>query len=1615
MVQQHADAERTERLAEVVGLAEGRLDGEELSQFLRFVDVFYARVQPEDLAVFSDENLYGAALAIWKLGATRRPGEPRIRAYNPRVDEHGWTSSHTIIEVINDDMPFIVDSVLGCLDRMGLQVHLFIHPIVRVRRDEDGRRTDMPEHSEGDGTLAESALHIEISEHSDLEVLGQIEQRLEAVIDDVRAAVDDWHLILGQLDEAIADLEKPLPVEQEEVDEVRAFLEWMRDNHFTFLGMREYVYEQGKGKAKAKAALRIVEGSGRGILRRPERQVLTGTVGADGLTPMVEEFFNRPELMLITKTSVRGTVHRAVHMDYIGVKRFDAKGQLVGERRFVGLFTSSAYSRTPRDIPLLRRRIGQVLAMAGMAPFSHDGKALTHILDTYPRDELFQIDLQTLHDISIGILGLQERPQIRMFARRDTFERYFSCIVFVPRQRMSTGLRRRFTDILVEAFNGRLSNFSTQISDSPLARLLFIIGTDPGAAPAEVDYRQIERRLVAAARTWSDDLYDALVEHLGEERGNLLVRKYADAFSAAYAESFNAERALGDIDHLESLLDGNEVGLNFYRVIEDPEHMVRFKFYCPDQAVPLSDCLPMLENMGLKVIGETPFQIRLESGQMIWIHDFSMEEPGGAALDLSSLKPKLESAFYRVWRGELENDGFNRLVLVASLAWREVAVIRAFCKYLRQTGSAFSQAYMETALANNPDIVRLLVALFHCRFDPDHGGDREARGAALVTEIETALEAVQSLDEDRILRRYLNLLTSSLRTNFFQLGDDGEAKPYISFKFDSQTVAELPLPRPFREIFVYSPRVEAVHLRGGKVARGGLRWSDRREDFRTEVLGLMKAQMVKNAVIVPVGSKGGFFPKQLPAGGDREAVQAEVVASYQTFIRGMLDITDNLKAGEVVAPPRVVRYDEDDPYLVVAADKGTATFSDIANDISLDYGFWLGDAFASGGRTGYDHKAMAITARGAWESVKRHFRELGHDTQAEDFTVVGIGDMSGDVFGNGMLLSEHIRLLAAFDHRHVFIDPEPDAEKSYAERKRLFELPRSSWADYDEKLISKGGGVFDRQAKSVTLTPEIKALTGLGDAAVTPAELIHALLKAEVDLLWFGGIGTYVKASDESHDEAGDRANDGLRVDGAELRCKVVGEGGNLGCTQLGRIEFAHAGGRINSDAIDNSGGVDSSDHEVNIKVLLGAVVDDGEMTEKQRNRLLAQMTDEVGELVLRNNYLQTQALSMLESRSASLLEQQVRYMRALERAGQLDPAIEFLPDEEILEARRNDSRGLARPELAVLLAYAKMVLYEDFLESDLTDSEYLVNDVIAYFPGPLRKKHKSAVLSHQLRKEILATLMANSVVNRTGITFVHDVMEETGESAEAVARAYAASRDAFGLAEVWDRIEALDNRVPAALQSEMLVAVADLVRHGTLWLLRNRPQPIRIAEQIAAFQPGIQALATALDGIAGESERRHVKDRAAAYVTRGADEELATRVAGLELMVAALDIVEAARGTNRPVEEVGRIYFLLGAELGLDWLRHQAEGLEPADYWERTAIASIVDDLYGQQRTLTAKVLTGADGQDGPLAVKSWSEANAASVARSRDLVEDFRQSGGLDIAKLALANRLVRRMIAG
>ena len=1635
---------KSELIDAVVARLHDRLSKENARVLERFARQYYDEVAPEDLANFNAESLYGEALSIWRFAQKRTPGKPKIRVYNPRQEEHGWQSTHTVIEIINDDMPFLVDSITAALNRqdlvlpagdprrelgMGvggvLTVHLLIHPILRLRRDGGGKLIEVldPDDASKDG-IDESVLHVEVSQQSSPAVLDTIRDNLEQVLDDVRAMVRDWRPTLAKVNAIIDGLDDPPPgLAEDDVAETKAFLAWIRDDHFTFLGYRHYRLERKGGRDY----LRLDEKSGLGVLRRvlPESRERAKTP----MTHAVSRFARRKQLLIITKANTRATVHRPVYMDYIGVRIFDARGTVTGEHRFLGLFTSAAYNRNPHDIPTLRDKVAKVIERSPFAAGSHNGKALLNILETYPRDELFQISTDDLYDISHGILHLEERQRIRLFMRRDDYARFFSCLVYVPRERYNTELRKRMQEVLLNALGGTSAEYTAQLSEAVMARLHFIIRTPKGAPVGdgdddmggrrETDPEVIERRLVETTRLWTDDLREACVERWGEADGMAFHHRYQDAFPAAYQGDFGAQTAVADIDKIESLasnggLDdglGGGLAMNLYNRLDAPEGMLHFKVYHPAEPVPLSDILPMLENMGLKVIEETPYLVEPQDAEGgYWIHDFGMVSRRGAEFDVTAVKQRFQDAFARIWAGDVEDDGFNGLVLGAGLAWREVTIIRAYCKFRLQAWRAFSQDYMEEVLGNYPVLTRMLVDLFMIRFDPARKKGRSKALADIDRRIGVAVDAIGSLDEDRILRRFHTLIRSSLRTNFFQTDANGEPKPYISFKLESRSIEELPLPRPWVEIFVYSPRVEAVHLRGGGVARGGLRWSDRREDFRTEVLGLMKAQMVKNAVIVPVGAKGGFVVKRPPPGGDREALLAEGVACYKTLISGLLDITDNLVGGKLVPPRDVVRHDGDDAYLVVAADKGTASFSDIANEIALDYGFWLGDAFASGGSEGYDHKAMGITARGAWESVKRHFRELGVDIQTSDFTCVGIGDMAGDVFGNGMLLSRHIRLIGAFNHLHIFIDPEPDPATGYKERKRLFEMPRSTWADYDATLISKGGGVFERAAKSIKLTPQIKAVLAIDDDKLTPNELIRGLLLAPVDLLWNGGIGTYVKARDESHADVGDRDNDAVRVDGHELRCRVIGEGGNLGLTQRGRIEYARGGGRIYSDAIDNSAGVDCSDHEVNIKILLGDVAAAGDMTAKQRSRLLAEMTDEVGALVLMDNYRQTQAISVALAQGGDLLEGQARLMRDLEKAGALDRALEDMPDDEALEERQKAGLGLTSPEFSVLLAYSKMTLYQTLLDSDLPEDPYLAIDLLRYFPEPLRKRFETVIRGHRLRREIIATSVTNSMVNRVGAAFVNQVAAEHGSAPSDIARAYAITRDSYGLRPLWAEIEALDNKVPAAVQTDMLLDVGRLVERGTLWFLRNRAQPLDIAAAIAEFTPGIEALAGHLRTVLSTSRAKALLRAATRYAECGVPKRLARRVVGLDVLASALDIVPAARRNKLAVEDVGGVYFEVGERLGLDWLRAAAGGFAAESHWQRQAVMAIVDDLYGQQRTLTSAVLDG-NGK-GPVngAVDKWIEAHKPAVERNQRLLDDLRKADTQDLAMLTVANRQIR-----
>ncbi|MBT3358077.1 MAG: NAD-glutamate dehydrogenase [Rhodospirillales bacterium] len=1600
--------QKNELIKGLVEETKERLGGKQGALAAQFVGLYFDRVPPADIVEHGHNALYGSALAHWKLGARRQPDEAKVRVYNPSLEEHGWKSDHTVIEIINDDMPFLVDSVAAEFGRREIPVHLIIHPIINVQRKDgaivalagvDDKLTDM---------AGESFLHIEISRQS-AAGLDEIRTGIEGVLRDVRTTVADWMVSREKVLAVAAELEKrPGPLAAEEAREVCGFLRWIHDNNFTLLGYREFAIS-GEGST---AKVKIVADGGLGLLRDPNYYVYDEFTDLENLRPEVRAFISRPEALAINKTDRVSTVHRPVYMDAISIRRFGAKGQVVGQHTFVGLFTSSAYNLSPRSIPLLGRKIARVIERAGLPANSHDGKALNNILENFPRDELFQVSEDHLLNTSLGVLNLQERRRVALFLRRDDIERFMSCLIYVPRDRFDTDLRQRMQGIMEEAFDGERADWYVQLSDSPLARIHMFIRTTPGAIP-EYDADMIEGELIAAARSWTDQLENTLIAAHGEESGLALHQQYKDAFRSGYRERFDAEAAVGDIDMIEAALASGELCMSLRRPLEASENEVRFKLYHPDAPIPLSDVLPMLEHMGLKVVDEIPFAIRPDGERMAMIHDFGLQSRDGRPIDLGTVRAKFQEAFLGVWRGEVESDAFNGLVVRAGLSWREIVIIRAYCKYLRQAGIAFSQSYMEQTVLENPDLAALVVRLFLARFDPAGGKGAKKKAAGILADLDAGLDAVTNADQDRIVRRFINLIQSTQRTNFFQPGADGEPKSYVSFKLDSQAIEELPLPRPLVEIWVYSPRTECVHLRGGRVARGGIRWSDRPEDFRTEILGLMKAQMVKNAVIVPVGSKGGFILKRTTPPGDREAWLAEGIECYKILMRGLLDVTDDLKGSDVVPPLEVVRHDGDDPYLVVAADKGTATFSDIANGVSIEYGFWLDDAFASGGSQGYDHKGMGITARGAWESVKRHFREIGVNTQTEDFSVVGVGDMSGDVFGNGMLLSKHIKLIAAFNHLHIFVDPDPDPAKTFAERKRMFELPRSSWADFDKKLLSKGGEIFERSAKTLKLSKQIQARFGFETDTVTPNELLLAILKAEVDLLWFGGIGTYVKASGESQLEAGDRANDAIRVNAPELRCKVLAEGANLGATQRGRIEYALSGGRLNTDAIDNSAGVDCSDHEVNIKVLLGAVVAEGDMTMKQRNTLLEKMTDEVGLLVLRDNYLQTQAISRGEAQGIEYLDDQARFMRFLERDGLLNRAVEFLPDEETLVDRRAAKQGLTRPELSVLVPYAKLWLYEKLLASDLPDDPRLVNDLVRYFPEPLHVAYRGAIESHRLRREIIATIITNSMVNRIGGTFVMRLMEETGMPPAEIARAYTIVRKVFNLRELWQEVEGLDYKAPAAVQIAMLHEINRLVERATLWFLRSGTQPLDISAQVAAFQDGLATLRENLANTLTPAYLADLKERAGVFVKQGVPEDLAIRVAAQVNLYSGLDIIRLAGARKMDVVAVSRIYFSLGGQFRLGRLRAAAESLSSDTHWQKLAVRALVEEIYTHQSALTAQVLDTAGKSKDPAAIiEKWIGANESAVARTEQMLAELWTGKVDDLAMIAVASRQLRSL---
>jgi glutamate dehydrogenase len=1543
-------------------------------------------------------------------------------------------------------MPFLVDTGTLALTEMGLGIHLIIHPVISVSRDAQGRLKSLHEKKSGRGK-AESVIQFQVDRRTDTADLEEISSRLVAAMDDVRKAVADWKAMEASAIEAEERLEDwAQGLEQEWVDESRAFLRWLLDDHFIFLGVRDYRVARGKKQYE----LQLVGGSGLGILRETP-----DTVRSRPLTSLAEVARKKgqPIPLIITKTNARSTVHRAGYLDYIGVLQFDGRGRTIAERRFLGLFTSTAYNIAAMETPMTRVRVRKVLEQSSLVPGSHAWKAMLHILETLPRDELLQASSLELRDIAVGILNLQERKRVRLFIRRERYGRFYSCIVYLPREQFNTENREAVQAILRKALKGERLDYSVMVSESHLARLHVIVRPKPGAA-AKFDVASLEQKIVEAVRSWADELRNILVEKLGEETGLRFAARFGKAFPEAYKEDVSPWVAAFDVENAAAVDDGEPLRMSLYRPRKRRGGIFRFKLFRKDAPIPLSNVLPMLENLGLHIVSERPYELVLSDEERLWIQDFDMMPGVQRDLDLERIRDRFQQAFLRTLRGETDSDGFNQLVIASRMDWRQVKVLRAYCKYLLQTGIPFSASYMSETLARHPAIASLLIELFEAMFDPDReisnkrraeqarsqlerrfralvsgslkedkvfgdyleelvtarGADRETQITAIRRAFRRALESVSSLDEDRILFAFHEVISATLRTNFYQPDHEGEPRSYISFKLDSQAVPDLPLPRPFREIWVYSPRFEGIHLRGGMIARGGLRWSDRREDFRTEVLGLMKAQNVKNTMIVPVGAKGGFVLKRPPVEGGRDALQAEGVACYISFINGLLDITDNLDKDEIDPPDRVVRHDGDDPYLVVAADKGTATFSDTANAIAGEHGFWLGDAFASGGSMGYDHKGMGITAKGAWEGVKRHFREMGRDIQRDPFTVVGIGDMSGDVFGNGMLLSRHIRLQAAFNHQHIFLDPDPDEKASLAERRRLFRKPRSSWTDYRADRISAGGGVYSRLDKTIPVSPEVRDWLGVTEERLTPNALIRALLKAPVDLLWNGGIGTYVKASSESHADVGDLSNNALRVNADELRCKVIGEGGNLGLTQRGRVEYALAGGRLNTDFIDNSAGVDTSDHEVNIKILLNLAIRDGELSQSERNELLVEMTGEVEKMVLRSNYLQTQAITMMEKLSPLRLGSKAHFIEVLEDAGMLNRALEFLPDDDELKERRDQGLGLMRPELSVLLSYSKIVLYQQLLVSDVPEDSWLSDEAVNYFPSPLRKRFAKYVSQHRLKREIIATQVTNSLVNRMGASFALRMHEDTGATPGEVARAYTIAREVFYARDFWARLEALDNKVPSELQTDAMLAMWNLLRQASRWLLNLRGRKLDIRVMVDRLKPGLRNMGKSIRRSMSADELAQLDSQMQPYIDGGFPRNLAEWTVMLDRLFPSLDVVETAASRRSDVDRIANVFFGLGDALELKWLRRQVEALEVGGQWHAISRANLRDELFTQHNRLVECVLQVGGRKRDPLA--AWQSVHSERVGVVQEMLRQMRTEGQMDYAMLAVAVRSLAQL---
>ncbi len=1641
-----------------------------------YLKQIYDNYQVDELKDFSLKEIGISAASLWKTGEKRTDNDLIMKSWS----QEGKNKSPfpwDVLEIIQKDRSFLVDSIVSEMAAQGIEALALFHPVVQTDRDLKGNRLDKQSTpSSNTRSVRESFIQIHFSPLDESQQKKLIDS-LKKVILDIHYAVDDFLLMRQTMEQSIIELEQSnFKSDKEQLTECIDFLRWLRDDHFAFFGVRAYEFPKHKDSIYDYSNPNLIEGSGQGILRNPEVKVLKRRTTSEKIRTELAQFINEPIQIMIAKSNLPSRIHRRVYMDYVGIKQYDKEGVVKGEIRFVGLFTAEAYEQMAKNVPFIRRKVKRVVQRAGQLPGTHNEKTLQHIVETYPRDELFQIEEDDLLRISLGILHLNDRPRPKLFIRRDRFDRFVSAIVFIPRERYNATLRQSIGELLRQAYGGRLSAFYPKYGDSTLARIHFIIGLDPFDHP-EPDVDELETLLIRLCYTWEDKLRD-----LAKPNKNLefleTLSCYASAFPIAYREFFETSEALEDLLKITGLGDFPEIAVNVYRKKNDKKTCLRFKLYRRDQKIPLSSIMPIFKNMGLLVMQESGYKLApiekeedvrdlqkenapkssanvknasklsqaliiknkqvnsqedsvlTSKKSIVWIHDFEMFI--SSEFNFEKIKQVFEEAILAIWTEKNENDGFNALILGLGISWREAAFLRTCSKYRQQTGYDASQLVQEQAMIDNPEIVRLLLQMKTVKFDPSYSKNRKERAqeiTKLEAQLKTALNQVKSLDVDRVLRRIGRLIIAMVRTNFYQINSDGNAKPYISIKIKSQKLIDLAEPKPYREIYVSAPNVEGVHIRFGPIARGGLRWSDRRDDFRTEVLGLVKAQQVKNAVIVPVGSKGGFFPKRLPKGASRDEIREEAIRAYKTFISGLLDITDTLDGEKLVSPLNLLSWDQEDPYLVVAADKGTASFSDIANELAREYGFWLDDAFASGGSAGYDHKEMGITARGGWEAVKRHFRELGKDIQKERFTAIGIGDMSGDVFGNGMLLSKKIRLIAAFDHRHIFIDPDPDETTSWQERKRLFEMSRSSWEDYNKTLISKGGGVFSRAEKSIKLTKEIKQLTGLTAHTVMPVELIAAIIRSECELMWFGGIGTYIKAEHEQNWEVSDKANDDLRANAARIKANVIGEGANLGVTQQGRIAFARRGGKINTDAIDNSAGVDSSDHEVNLKILLNMVMRSEKMSMTSRNKLLESMTEDVASHVLRHNYSQTRAISIAEACADKDIDAYSRLMNRLEQEGLLNRVLEHLPSRETIRNMKTNHENLTRPEISVLIAYAKIAVFNGIVDSDVSEDPYFEKFLISYFPKGVHK-YQSYMQQHRLKREIIATQLANLIVDLGGANFYHRIQELSGASFSDLTKAFAGSLEVLGIEDLIARVDALDNRVSASIQTKMLLEIEQVLRHQTIWFSKQltiggKLQSANVNEMINIYGEQASEIRPKLLDYLSSFDKKRVEKRVSTYIKSGVPKELAIDISVLKASAIVTNITNLSLYRDWQIEDSALLFFKLGAYFRLDKLRYAVSAMFSPHHWDRVALKKLSDDFYIEQTKITSQLMDFVDQEGKALSkedmnkqnwadesIKHWSMEHQNETKKLFETLDMLEHSGDWSPAKLYLALAELREL---